>query len=65
MAKYPDARTRIIRGSGPRVVPGEFKDTIRHAGMTPVRTAPYYPQSAVSSAVHSIETRSGSAMDSC
>ena len=43
--KYPDARPRIISDNGPQFVAGEFKEFIRHAGMTHVRTAPYYPQS--------------------
>lgn len=43
--KYPDARPRIISDNGPQFVAGEFKEFIRHAGMTHVRTSPYYPQS--------------------
>lgn len=43
--KYPDARPRIISDNGPQFVAREFKDFIREAGMTHVRTSPYYPQS--------------------
>jgi len=43
--KHPDARPRIISDNGPQFVAREFKDFIREAGMTHVRTSPYYPQS--------------------
>jgi len=43
--KYPDAKPRIISDNGPQFVAREFKDFIREAGMTHVRTSPYYPQS--------------------
>ncbi len=42
---YPDARPRIISDNGPQFIARDFKDFIRLAGMTHVRTAPYYPQS--------------------
>jgi transposase InsO family protein len=42
---YPDARPRIISDNGPQFVSRDFKAFIRLAGMTHVRTAPYYPQS--------------------
>jgi transposase InsO family protein len=43
--KHPDARPRIISDNGPQFVAREFKEFIRIAGMTHVRTSPYYPQS--------------------
>ena len=43
--RYPDARPRIISDNGPQFVARDFKEFIRVAGMTHVRTSPYYPQS--------------------
>jgi transposase InsO family protein len=43
--KYPDAKPRIISDNGPQFVAKDFKVFIRIAGMTHVRTSPYYPQS--------------------
>jgi putative transposase len=43
--RYPDARPRIISDNGPQFVARDFKEFIRLAGMTHVRTSPYYPQS--------------------
>jgi len=43
--QYPDARPRIISDNGPQFIARDFKEFIRLAGMTHVRTAPYYPQS--------------------
>jgi putative transposase len=43
--KYPDARPRIISDNGPQFIARDFKVFIRLAGMTHVRTSPYYPQS--------------------
>ncbi len=43
--KYPDARPRIISDNGPQFLARDFKEFIRVAGMTHVRTSPYYPQS--------------------
>ena len=43
--KYPAAKPRIISDNGPQFVAREFKDFVREAGMTHVRTSPYYPQS--------------------
>jgi len=43
--KYPDAHPRIISDNGPQFVAKDFKIFIRLAGMTHVRTSPYYPQS--------------------
>lgn len=42
---YPEARPRIISDNGPQFVARDFKEFIRVAGMTHVRTSPYYPQS--------------------
>jgi transposase InsO family protein len=42
---YPDARPRIISDNGPQFIAKDFKAFIRLAGMTHVRTSPYYPQS--------------------
>jgi transposase InsO family protein len=43
--KYPDARPRIISDNGPQFIAKDFKEFIRIAGMTHVKTSPYYPQS--------------------
>jgi putative transposase len=43
--KHPGVRPRIISDNGPQFVARDFKLYIRLAGMTHVRTAPYYPQS--------------------
>ena len=43
--KAPGARPRIISDNGPQFVARDFKVFIREAGMTHVRTSPYYPQS--------------------
>jgi transposase InsO family protein len=43
--KFPDQRPRIISDNGPQFVAKDFKQFIRIAGMTHVRTSPYYPQS--------------------
>ena len=42
---FPDARPRIITDNGPQFIAKDFKEFIRIAGMTHVRTSPYYPQS--------------------
>jgi len=42
---HPTARPRMISDNGPQFVAKDFKEFIRIAGMTHVRTAPYYPQS--------------------
>jgi len=42
---YPDARPRIITDNGPQFIAKDFKEFIRQAGMTHVKTSPYYPQS--------------------
>jgi transposase InsO family protein len=43
--QYPEAHPRIISDNGPQFVARDFKEFIRVAGMTHVRTSPYYPQS--------------------
>ncbi|MCC6930464.1 MAG: IS3 family transposase [Gemmatimonadaceae bacterium] len=43
--QYPDARPRIISDYGPQFLARDFKEFMRLAGMTHVRTSPYYPQS--------------------
>ncbi len=43
--KYPEAKPRIISDNGPQFISRDFKEFIRIAGMTHVRTSPYYPQS--------------------
>jgi transposase InsO family protein len=42
---YPDARPRVITDNGPQFIAKDFKEFIRIAGMTHVKTSPYYPQS--------------------
>jgi transposase-like protein len=43
--KFPDKKPRIISDNGPQFIAKDFKEYIRIAGMTHVRTSPYYPQS--------------------
>jgi transposase InsO family protein len=43
--RYPAAHPRIISDNGPQFIARDFKEFIRIAGMTHVRTSPYYPQS--------------------
>jgi putative transposase len=43
--KYPGAKPRIITDKGPQFISRDFKEFIRIAGMTHVKTSPYYPQS--------------------
>ncbi len=43
--RFPEARPRIISDNGPQFIAKDFKEFIRLAGMTHVRTSPYYPQS--------------------
>lgn len=43
--KVPDVSPRIISDNGPQFIAKDFKLFIRVAGMTHVRTSPYYPQS--------------------
>ena len=43
--KYPGHNPRIITDNGPQFLSQSFKDFIRKAQMTHVKTSPYYPQS--------------------
>jgi len=43
--RYPQATPRVISDNGPQFVAKDFKEFIRVAGMTHVKTSPYYPQS--------------------
>jgi transposase InsO family protein len=43
--KHPGQKPRIISDNGPQFIARDFKEFIRQAGMTHVRTSPYYPQS--------------------
>jgi len=43
--KFPGVSPRIISDNGPQFIAKDFKEFIRVAGMTHVRTSPYYPQS--------------------
>lgn len=45
LEKFPDARPRIISDNGPQFIARDFKEFIRLAGITHVRTSLYYPQS--------------------
>ena len=42
---HPHATPRIISDNGPQFIANDFKQFIRLAGMTHVRTSPFYPQS--------------------
>ncbi len=42
---FPEATPRIISDNGPQFIAKDFKEFIRLAGMTHVRTSPFYPQS--------------------
>lgn len=43
--KFPNATPRIISDNGPQFIAKDFKEFIRIAGYTHVRTSPHYPQS--------------------
>lgn len=43
--KFPEARPGIISDNGPPFIAKDFKEFIRIAGMTHVRTSPSYPPS--------------------
>jgi putative transposase len=45
LEKYPQAKPRLISDNGPQLIARDFKEFIRIAGLTQVRTSPYYPQS--------------------
>jgi putative transposase len=42
---HPGVTPRLISDNGPQFIAKDFKEFIRVAGMTHVRTSPYYPQS--------------------
>ena len=42
--KFPGEHPRIITDNGPQFIAKDFKEFIRIAGMTRVKTSPYYPQ---------------------
>ena len=42
---FPNETPRIISDNGPQFIAKDFKEFIRIAGMTHVKTSPYYPQS--------------------
>jgi putative transposase len=48
--KHPCASPRIILDNGPQFVAKDFKEFFRLAGMTHVRTSPFYPTTARSNA---------------
>ena len=43
--KFPGEQPRLITDNGPQFIAKDFKEFIRIAGMTHVKTSPYYPQS--------------------
>jgi putative transposase len=43
--RYPGTFPRIITDNGPQFIAKDFKEFIRLAGLTHVKTSPYYPQS--------------------
>jgi putative transposase len=45
LEKFPGEGPRIISDNGPQFIARDFKEFIRLAGMTHVRTSPFYPQS--------------------
>jgi putative transposase len=45
LERQPGQKPRIISDNGPQFIARDFKEFIRLAGITHVRTSPYYPQS--------------------
>jgi transposase InsO family protein len=45
LEKFPGARPRIISDNGPQFIAKDFKEFIRLAQLTHVRTSPHYPES--------------------
>lgn len=45
LERFPGAKPRIISDNGPQFIAKDFKVFVRVAGLTHVRTSPYYPQS--------------------
>lgn len=45
LEKFPGYQPRLISDNGPQFIANDFKEFVRIAGLTHVRTSPYYPQS--------------------
>jgi putative transposase len=45
LEKFPSDKPRIISDNGPQFIAKDFKEFVRIAGLTHVKTSPYYPQS--------------------
>lgn len=45
LEKFPSAKPRIISDNGPQFIAKDFKEFVCIAGLTHVKTSPYYPQS--------------------
>ena len=45
LEKFPGQKPKLISDNGPQFIAKDFKEFIRLAGMSHVRTSPYYPQS--------------------
>ena len=45
LEKFPGQHPRFISDNGPQFIARDFKEFIRQAGLTHVKTSPYYPQS--------------------
>ena len=45
LEQHPNQKPRIISDNGPQFITRDFKEFIRVAGITHVRTSPHYPQS--------------------
>jgi putative transposase len=45
LERFPGVTPKLISDNGPQFIAKDFKEFIRLAGMTHVRTSPYYPQS--------------------
>ena len=45
LEQHRNAKPRIISDNGPQFIARDFKEFIRVAGITHVRTSPHYPQS--------------------
>jgi transposase InsO family protein len=45
LEKHPNVKPRIISDNGPQFIAKDFKEFVRLAGLTHVKTSPYYPQS--------------------
>ena len=45
LEQHPNQKPRIISDNGPQFIARDFKEFIRVAGITHVRTSPHYPQS--------------------